>query len=124
MNSSHEIYQRDDGHFEIGLGDDARGPFESREFALRVASGNPPAPAKRANFRRIEIGGRARMTHPPDPQNKRDALAGAPSWISNRQLAENIETKEERQIRSLRSRLAIGYSLAVSLAPLIWGMPR
>jgi hypothetical protein len=47
------IVQRDDGLFEIGLGDDAPGPFESREFALRVASGVEPAPAPTAKFRRI-----------------------------------------------------------------------
>jgi len=50
-----EIIQRDDGRFAIGLGDDAPGPFESREFALRVASGHPPASAPIAKFRRIKI---------------------------------------------------------------------
>jgi len=55
MAASHEIYQRDDGRFAIGLGDDAPGPFESRAFAMQVASGHLPAPAPAAKFRRFEI---------------------------------------------------------------------
>jgi hypothetical protein len=55
MAASHEVYQRDDGLFEIGLGDDASGQFESRAFALRIASGHPPAPAPMAKFRRLQI---------------------------------------------------------------------
>ncbi len=50
-----EIIPRDDGLFQIGLGDDAPGPLESREFALRIANGNPPAPAPTTKFRRIQI---------------------------------------------------------------------
>jgi hypothetical protein len=49
------IIQRDDGKWAIGLADDAPGPFESREFALRVASGAAPTPAPVAKFRRIHI---------------------------------------------------------------------
>jgi hypothetical protein len=37
---------------------------------------------------------------------------------------QNIETTAEVQAGFLRQRLAVGYSLAASLAPLIWGMPR
>jgi hypothetical protein len=33
-----DVVQRDDGLFEIGLGDGAAGPFESRNFAQAVAS--------------------------------------------------------------------------------------
>jgi hypothetical protein len=51
------VFERDDGLFQIGFGDDAPGLFESRPFALRVAEGLPPAPAERGNFRRIEIRG-------------------------------------------------------------------
>jgi hypothetical protein len=38
-----EIYQRDDGLWAIGLGEDSLGPFESREFALSVAGHVPRA---------------------------------------------------------------------------------
>jgi hypothetical protein len=58
----------------------------------------------------------------PDPESKRAARQGDPSWISNYQPEQNIETREERQIRSLRSRLAVGYSLAASLAVLVYGL--
>jgi hypothetical protein len=49
----YEIHQRDDGLWSIGFGDDARGPFASREFAAQIASGYPPAPA--AKFCRFRI---------------------------------------------------------------------
>jgi hypothetical protein len=39
-----EIRQRDDGLWSIGFGDDAPGPFETREFALSVAGYSPPTP--------------------------------------------------------------------------------
>jgi hypothetical protein len=32
------VVQRDDGFFQIGLHDDAAGPFESRRFAEMVAA--------------------------------------------------------------------------------------
>ena len=48
------VVQRDDGLFEIGF-IDALGPFESRAFALMVASDHQPTPASRAKFRRVEI---------------------------------------------------------------------
>jgi len=54
MVAFHEIRQRDDGLWSIGFGDDAPA-FESRAFALRIASGHPPAPARAARFRRIKI---------------------------------------------------------------------
>jgi hypothetical protein len=60
--------------------------------------------------------------HPPDtPEMKGAARQGDPSWISNHQPEHITETREERQIRSLRSRLAVGYSLAASLAVLVYG---
>jgi hypothetical protein len=40
-----DVIQRDDGLWAIGFGDDAPGPFQSREFALMVASGHEPTPA-------------------------------------------------------------------------------
>jgi hypothetical protein len=33
-----QVFQRDDGLYQIGLTDDAPGPFESRMFAEAVAS--------------------------------------------------------------------------------------
>jgi hypothetical protein len=33
-----DVYQRDDGYFQIGICDDAPGPFESRAFAEAVAA--------------------------------------------------------------------------------------
>lgn len=38
MNTPEQIYQRDDGRFQIGLTDEAAGPFESRQFAESVAA--------------------------------------------------------------------------------------
>jgi hypothetical protein len=52
LQNNPEIVERDDGLFQIGLGDDA--PCVSmRAFALRIASGYQPTPAR--NFRRIKI---------------------------------------------------------------------
>jgi hypothetical protein len=56
MQTHPEIYQRDDGRFALGWGDDAPGPFESRGHAEAVAAwmvartGKPSetAPAQRA----------------------------------------------------------------------------
>jgi hypothetical protein len=48
-----DIQQRDDGLWSIGFGDDAAGPFESREFAMSVAGYAPPAPA--IPFRKIKM---------------------------------------------------------------------
>jgi hypothetical protein len=31
-----DIHQRDDGMFQLGIGDDSPGPFESRAFAVDV----------------------------------------------------------------------------------------
>jgi len=49
----HDIRQRDDGLWAIGLSEDSPGPFESREFAMSVAGYSPPAPTP--PFRRIRI---------------------------------------------------------------------
>ena|ERR1035437_1818997 len=55
MNNPADIYQRDDGLWSIGSGDDAPGPFESRQFAMSVAGYLPPEPAipfRKINYRR------------------------------------------------------------------------
>jgi hypothetical protein len=51
----HEVYQRDDGLWQIGVDDSGPGPFESRAFAQSVASGHQPTPATPVKFRRIKI---------------------------------------------------------------------
>jgi hypothetical protein len=62
---------------------------------------------------------------PPDPEMQRAALPGDPNCKANLKKSEqNTETPADIQVRTLRQRLAVGYSLAASLAPLIWGMPR
>ena len=48
-----DIHQRDDGLWEIGLGENSLGPFPNREFALSVAGHVPRAPA--IPFRRIKF---------------------------------------------------------------------
>jgi hypothetical protein len=48
-----EIYQRDDGQFEVGLGEDSLGPFPSREFALSIAGYALPTPS--IPFRKIKL---------------------------------------------------------------------
>jgi hypothetical protein len=37
---------------------------------------------------------------------------------------ESTETVREFQATSLRRRFALGYCVAVALAPLVWGLPR
>ena len=65
------------------------------------------------------------MRGPPDPQMQRAARQGDPNCKTDFKKPEkNTETTADIQVRSLRQRLAVGYSLAASLAPLIWGMPR
>jgi hypothetical protein len=49
----HDIHQRDDGLWEIGLGENSLGPFPNREFALSVAGHVPRAPA--IPFRKVLI---------------------------------------------------------------------
>jgi hypothetical protein len=63
------------------------------------------------------------MSHPP-PEMERGACQGAPNSISKPQPGDISQTPDERQTRCLRRRFAIGVSLAASLAPLIWGLPR
>jgi hypothetical protein len=61
--------------------------------------------------------------HLPCPQMRSPAAAnGRANRRENIEPEHITETKEDRQTRSLRSRLGIGYSLAASLAPLIFGL--
>ena len=55
-------------------------------------------------------------------QSERAALPGGPVSQTKIQTEDNSETTAELQLRSLRYRLAVGYSWAASLAPLIWGV--
>jgi hypothetical protein len=50
-----EVCQRDDGQFQIGIEDEAVGPFPSRQFSWQVASGHPPTPAPIAKFRSLKL---------------------------------------------------------------------
>jgi hypothetical protein len=64
------------------------------------------------------------MSGPPDPEKRSPAAANGRASFGDFQSQQNIETPADIQVRTLRQRLAVGYSLAASLAPLIWGMPR
>jgi hypothetical protein len=50
-----EIVPRDDNMFDVVTGCEIAGPFPTLAFALRIASGHPPAPAPAARFRRLQI---------------------------------------------------------------------
>jgi hypothetical protein len=61
---------------------------------------------------------------PPDPQNARRPSSPKPGPVSqSSQFSTDLITDlaAERQARSLCRDFAIGYHLAVSLVPLIWG---
>ena len=54
----HEIYQRDDGLWQIGADDDGPGPFATREFALCIAccaQQTPAIPFRKINYRRARF---------------------------------------------------------------------
>jgi hypothetical protein len=66
------------------------------------------------------------MRGPPDPEMRSPAAANGRA-SRRRKFKEPEEITEgtaEIQARSLRHQFAVGVSLAVSLAPLIWGLPR
>jgi hypothetical protein len=56
MTVFYEVYQREDGLWQIGHGDDAP-CFPTRQFALAVASGEKPTPIDNVGrgFRRFRI---------------------------------------------------------------------
>jgi hypothetical protein len=65
------------------------------------------------------------MSGPPEPETRN--RPGANRTEFRKGFIEPDHTTEptaEFQARSLRRHFAVGYSLAASLAPLIWGMPR
>ena len=62
------------------------------------------------------------MRGPPDPEMRNRPAANGTAYRKGPIESEEIaETTTERQARSLRYRFAVGYCLAASLAPLIWG---
>lgn len=65
------------------------------------------------------------MHGPPDPETRKAALPSGPDrkLDVNSQL-QNAEPAAQFQERSLRQRFAVGYYLASTIAPLIWGLPR
>ena len=64
------------------------------------------------------------MRGPPDPRKRSPAAANGRASLEDSQSEQNTELTADVQAGYLRQRLAVGYSLAASLAPLIWGMPR
>ncbi|UWU73050.1 hypothetical protein N2603_23385 [Bradyrhizobium huanghuaihaiense] len=46
-----QVQERDDGLFEIVSGDITKGPFPTRLFASKIASGEPPEPKEAVRFR-------------------------------------------------------------------------
>jgi hypothetical protein len=62
------------------------------------------------------------MTGPPEPETRNRPAANGTAYrkgpIEPLKIA---ETTAERQARSLRGRLALGYYFAGAIAPLIWG---
>ncbi|MGV7218489.1 hypothetical protein [Bradyrhizobium sp. UFLA05-112] len=53
---SPDVIQRDDGMFQIGVADDAPGPFESRAFAAAVAATNGGRGVSNAKVSRNGLG--------------------------------------------------------------------
>jgi hypothetical protein len=64
------------------------------------------------------------MCGPPDPQMERAALAGSPEFQSSIRTHQNTQAAQDRQALILRERFSVGFALAHTLAPLIWGLPR
>lgn len=65
------------------------------------------------------------MHAPPDVKMRRAALPGSPNRnINPTEYTENTKTTATAQARSLRQRFALAHYVAVSLAPLVWGLPR
>ena len=65
------------------------------------------------------------MQRPPDLEMRRAAPPGSPVSQQDRfNATESNAAAIELQAQQLRTRFALGYCLACSLAPLIWGLPR
>jgi hypothetical protein len=66
------------------------------------------------------------MRGPPDPEmrNRPAGHGTADRRADLNKHEENTETVREFQARSLRQRFALDYYFAVTVAPLIWGLPR
>jgi hypothetical protein len=62
------------------------------------------------------------MCGPPDPEMRnRPAANGTANRRASLEPQQNSEALSEIQVRSLRRHFAVGYCLAASLVPLIWG---
>jgi len=55
MRHPSEIYQTDDGQFEVVCGAAVAGPFPSYYFAAAIAQGGVPEPKPRVTFRRYKV---------------------------------------------------------------------
>jgi hypothetical protein len=65
------------------------------------------------------------MRGPPDPEMRnRPAGHGTAYRKTEFKHDESTEAVRELQAASLRRRFAIGYYLAATVAPLIWGLPK
>jgi hypothetical protein len=63
------------------------------------------------------------MCGPPDtPEMRKGCPAKNSPNRKDHTPQQNTESTTDIQVRSLRQRLAVGYSLAASLAPLIFGL--
>jgi hypothetical protein len=51
----HEIYQRDDGLYDVVNGDATAGPFPTIAFAMQVAADEKPDPVPVAKFRHFKV---------------------------------------------------------------------
>jgi hypothetical protein len=109
-----EIIQRDDGRFAIGLGDAPA--FETRAFALQVASGDPPAPAPITKFRRVRFE-RCSGMHAPDKPNPTPGLEGrADRNMSFGRLSTKQDENYSDREDFASDETALAYALRVALA--------
>ena len=112
------IIERDEGQFQIGIGDDASGPFESRQSALQVACGHQPTPA----VSRSEFGRRA-MRGPPDPEMRNRPAANGTAYRKEPiNTPKDNETHAKAQLQSPRIRFALAYYVAATAARLVFGL--
>jgi hypothetical protein len=60
--------------------------------------------------------------HPPDPEKRSPAAANGRASFGDFQSQQNIETRTDAQVGFLRRRFSVCYSLAASLASLLYGL--
>jgi hypothetical protein len=108
--------------FQIGLADDAPGPFDSRRFAEAVAGRNQPAPAPTPKFRRIKIRG---VRRDPDPEMRNPAEAATKARANSQTnfSTDDIATEPTKLQARLISRLyAVTFATAATIARLAYAV--